>query len=442
MSPRPSESAAPEPQPAGLEAVKPSGPSRRRWPVAIIALILVIAIAAVGSYVRSGAKAQQSAIAAIKTVKAVRGPLQRTLRVTGSIVARDFSNIVVPLAQAPETRDLVLISLATNGAAIKEGEVIAQLETQAVKDHLDDVEAMVRQTELDLKRLRAYQQSRREAMEQDIRAAKANWDKVQQDMKSAAVKSEIDREKLKLLLEEAELNYSQTKSELAMLDDRQQAELRISELAQEGQIRHRRRHQVDLEHFSIRAPRDGQVILRTINNRNGEQNQIRVGDEVGPGMAIAKVVDLSSMQVEASVNQSEIEMVRLGQKAVIRFDAYPGLELEGKVESVGMLAASGRRVNYYVRRVPVRIAIEGKDSRVLPDLTAAADVVLGEDSDALLIPREAVQENGGKSVVMIRQGESMVAREVEIGAVSNTLASVVSGLQVGDEVAVLAPEKN
>jgi len=134
--------------------------------------------------------------------------------------------------------------------------------------------------------------------------------------------------------------------------------------------------------------------------------------------------------------------VRLGQKAVIRFDAYPGLELDGKVESVGMMAGSGRRVNYYVRRVPVRIAIDAKDPRVLPDLTAAADVILEEDYDALLIPREAVQESGGKSMVMVKQGETIVAREVEIGAVSNTLASVVSGLHVGDEVALQAPEKN
>jgi len=53
-----------------------------------------------------------------------------------------------------------------------------------------------------------------------------------------------------------------------------------------------------------------------------------------------------------------------------------------------------------------------------------------------------VQENGGKSVVLVKQGEAIVAREVGIGAVSNTLASVVSGLQAGDEVALQAPEKN
>jgi multidrug resistance efflux pump len=279
-------------------------------------------------------------------------------------------------------------------------------------------------------------------MEQEIRVAKANWDKAAEDMKAAAVRSEIQREQMRLLLEEAEVNYKQMQTELAFLDERQAAEWRIAELGQQGQIRHKNRHLVDLERFSIRSPRNGQVILRTINNRNGEQNQIRVGDEVGPGMAIAKVVDVSSMQVEGTINQTESEQVRLGQKAVIRFDAYPGLELDGKVESVGMMVTTGRRVNYFVRRVPVRIAIDGADPRVLPDLTASADVVLEEDDEALLIPREAVQESGGKSVVLVKQGEAIVPREVEIGAYSNTQVSVVSGLQEGDQVAIQPTEKN
>src|SRR5262249_11586137 len=157
---------------------------------------------------------------------------------------------------------------------------------------------------------------------------------------------------------------------------------------------------------------------------------------------IAKIVDLSSMQVEASVSQTDSELVKLGQKAVIRFDAYPGLELGGKVEAVGTMASSGRRVNYYVRRVPVRIAIEAADARVLPDLTASADVVLEEQDAALVIPREAVQESGGKSVVLVKQGESVVPREVEIGMAGNTLVSVISGLHEGEHVAVQGMERN
>ncbi len=101
-----------------------------------------------------------------------------------------------------------------------------------------------------------------------------------------------------------------------------------------------------------------------------------------------------------------------------------------------MLASSGRRSNFFVRRIPVRISIDGRDSRLIPDLTAAADVVIAEEDDGLLIPRDAVTESNGKHTVFVKQGETLTLREVELGIVSNTQASVVSGLQAGDEIAV------
>jgi multidrug efflux pump subunit AcrA (membrane-fusion protein) len=433
MSPLPNGSAAPASPRAGLEAVPPPDPRVRRWPAAVL---LIAVLGAAAWYLRPNSRTNPSPAAAVKTVAATRGVVQRTLRVTGSVEARNFSNLTVPLAQAPETgRALTIISLPANGSMVKEGDVVAEIDGQNVKDHLDDIEAQVNQSELDLRRVRATQAARREQMEQTVREAKAQLEKAQQDIRALSVKTDIQREQLKLALEEAELNFNVMQSQLTLLDERQAAEWRIAELGQESQIRHRDRHRHDLERMTMRAPRNGQLVLRSLM-RNGEQTQIRVGDEVAAGMAIAKIVDLSSMQVEASISQTECELVKLGQKAVIRFDAYPGLALDGKVEAVGTMASSGRRVNYYVRRVPVRIAIDAADTRVLPDLTASADVVLEQQDDALVIPREAVQESGGKSVVMVKQGESVAPREVELGIAGNTVVSVLSGLREGEQVAV------
>jgi HlyD family secretion protein len=427
--------AAPAPPRTDLEIVPPPGPGLARWPFIVIAIVL---IAGVGAWqLRSRAAAKRAAAPAVKTVKAMRGVLQQTLRVTGSVTARNFSNVFAPIVQAPDGdhRGLVLIHLANNGGMVKEGDLVAKIDGQSVQDHLDDVESMVLQVELDMRSLRARQDARREAMEQEVRVAKARLEKAQQDIKAAPAKTEIQREQLRLALEEAQLSYEQTQSELALLNERQAAEWRIAELGKEAQVRHRGRHRVDLDRFNIRAPRKGQVILRSIN-RNGEQTQVRVGDEVFPGMVFMKVVDLSQMQVDGYISQTDSELVRLGQKAVVRFDAYPGLILDAKVEAVGMMASSNRRVNYNVRRVPVRIALDSTDPRVIPDLTANADVVIADQDDVILIPREAVQEAGGKSVVMVKQGESVVPREVEIGGYSNTQASVTAGLQEGDQVAV------
>jgi multidrug resistance efflux pump len=378
----------------------------------------------------------KTATAAVRIVKAVRGVLQQSIRLTGAVSARNFSNILAPMMQAPDSgRGQVLVYLAPSGGFVKEGDVLAQIDGQSVKDHLDDVEATVDQAAKDLLKLRAQQQARREALEQAVRAARANWDKAKQDVLAGPVKSAIQREQIRLSLEEAKANYEEIAGELPLLDERQAAEWKLAEMGQDFQIRHRNRHRHDLDRFTVRAPRDGQVILKTIY-RHGEPAQVQLGDELAPGQPFMRVVDLSSMQVDATISESDAELVHLGQKATIRFNAYPDLVLDGRVEAVGTLAVSGRRISYFVRTIPVRISIDGSDRRVIPDLTASADVVVAEQDNSLLIPREAVQEAGGKTVVYVKDGESVVPREIEVGGYSNTQASVISGLQEGEQIAI------
>src|SRR4051812_20416504 len=117
----PSSSATPAPPRTSLEIV-PSPPERSRWPLVVIAIV-VIAAGAVWQF-RSRAAAKQAGAPTVKTVKAVRGVLQQTLRVTGSVAARNFTNVFAPIVQAPDAnnRGLVLIHLATNGGRVKEGD--------------------------------------------------------------------------------------------------------------------------------------------------------------------------------------------------------------------------------------------------------------------------------------------------------------------------------
>src|SRR5215472_10144262 len=328
-------SAAPAPQPVGPQPV-PSRQGRSRW----LYIALIPAIAAAGWFFRPRPQSD-AANNAIRTVKAIRGALLQSIRVTGSVSARNFSNILAPAMQAPDSgRGQVLVYLAPSGGFVKEGEVIAEIDGQAIKDHLDDVQATVDQSDKDLLKLRAQQQARREALEQSIRVARAGWDKAKQDVLAGPVRSAIQREQNRLAVEEAEANYREVLGELPLLDERQSAEWRIAEMNQEYQLRHRDRHRHDLERFTVRAPRDGQVILKTIY-RHGEPGQVQLGDELAPGQPFMRVVDLSSMEVEATVSEADAELVRLGQKATIRFNAYPDLVLEGRVEAVGTLAVSG-----------------------------------------------------------------------------------------------------
>ena len=84
--------------------------------------------------------------------------------------------------------------------------------------------------------------------------------------------------------------------------------------------------------------------------------------------------------------------------------------------------------------MPVRVTINSADERLIPDLSAFAEVLTEKDDNALLAPAGAIHEKGGKTYVSVKTANGFEDREVELGIVNNTHASIVSGLKEGDEV--------
>jgi multidrug efflux pump subunit AcrA (membrane-fusion protein) len=414
-------------------------PVRRRsgvlWTLAVVLGLLVAGAWWLGTRTQA---APQTTVA-IRTVKAARGTVRNSLRVTGTTRAGRFANIAAPVLNAPDTgRSLVLTFLAASGTPVNKGETVAQIDPQSIKDHLADVEANVIQAQGNIRKQEADLAIELENLRQTVRVAKANLEKARLDYSAQEIRTEIDRELLRLSLEEAEAQYNELLEDMATTEERQRIDMRLAQLELEDELRHRQRHQNDLERCTMISPMDGMAVMQTLT-RNGETAQIQLGDQVAPGQPFMRIVDLNSLQVEGLINQAESELIRIGQKATIQFDAFPGVTLNGKVTAVGAMALAGRRQSYYVRTVPVQLSIEGRDPRVIPDLSASADITLSESGEGVVIPRAAVQHADGEPVVYVKQNEGFERREVALGLASSTQVMVLSGLDSGEEVALQNP---
>ena len=86
--------------------------------------------------------------------------------------------------------------------------------------------------------------------------------------------------------------------------------------------------------------------------------------------------------------------------------------------------------------VRAKLALETVDPRVIPDLSASADVATAKPAGGLIVPLEALSGSGGKTIVYVKQGDAFVPREVEIAGTTSTHVAVVSGIQEGEEVAL------
>lgn len=183
--------------------------------------------------------------------------------------------------------------------------------------------------------------------------------------------------------------------------------------------------QETLEAATVVAPFDGTVIAVGAE----------VGDLVSSGTSIVTLADLSGLEVLASVDETDISQVQVGQQAQITFDALTGSTFRGKVLEVPLEGTLSQNVVSY----QVRLSLEGaENASLLPGMTANVTIITGQRQDVLLVPLLAVQESEDGEVVLVQDpasGQTATTR-VQVGLNDGTYVEILRGLIEGDVVVV------
>lgn len=472
----------PQPGPTVVPQRETPPPRRKGLWTALIALALVGG--GLAYYLNQQSEAAKLAakggggIIAVSTAVVGLGDVNATVRVNGTITAQNFAALLAPRIQGsrsgmnrggdnngrgaggggggaapmgggdatammmmmggPTDFTLVLLKLANPGIRIKTGDTVAEFDPTNQLQRLDDYKDSAVQQENTVKKMLANLAAVKEAHDQQVRTAKSDWDKALLDLKTKEVRSEIDAEKFRLTAEENEAKYKQLVAESALVDESQRASIRSSELNRDQSKLEMGRAEANVAKMIIKAPMDGIVVLNT-TTRNGEFGQIREGDVVAAGQPFMTIVDPSSMVLNATVNQVDAEKLRLGMKATVRIDAYPELELPGTLIGIGALAKASTFRARFVGEIPIRLKIEKMDTRVIPDLTGSAEIVLNSERNTMLIPRSAVFAENNESYVFVQGPEGWIKKKVEVGTPNYTNVAIKSGIQKGDVVALQRP---
>ncbi len=192
--------------------------------------------------------------------------------------------------------------------------------------------------------------------------------------------------------------------------------------------------QVQVEFTNIRAPFDGTVLTKDAD----------VGDVMTPfGAAagskadIVTLADMTSLDAEVDVSESNIEQVHVGQPCEISLDAVPEKRYRGVVH---MIVPTADRTK---ATVLTKVDFLDKDARVLPDMSLKVQFLkdsteVDSSGPKLTVPATAVVTKDGKKIVFLIQGDEVKETPITLGeAVGNGL-EVKSGLKDGDKV-VLSP---
>lgn len=153
------------------------------------------------------------------------------------------------------------------------------------------------------------------------------------------------------------------------------------------------------------------------------------GMHLMPGQSLYTIADLSVVWVEADVYEAEIALIKLGQRAAVTIDAYPGERLFGQTVFIYPYVAENTRT------VKVRFAFDNRRGRLKPGMYANVElhVPMGV---GLTIPADAVLDSGTRQVVFVAEGDGYFQpRDVKVGQRLGDKVQILEGLKEGEQVA-------
>jgi RND family efflux transporter MFP subunit len=185
----------------------------------------------------------------------------------------------------------------------------------------------------------------------------------------------------------------------------------------------------------VRAPFTGIVTVKA-----AQPGEIVSPLSAGGGFTrtgIGTIVDMDSLEIQVDVNENFINRVEPDQKVTAKLNAYPDWQIPGHVIAVIPTADRSKGT------VTVRIALDQKDPRILPEMGVRVSFLAGAPGvgDAkpvpgLSLPPAAVQVSGSVGVVYVVHDSTVERRAVKLGASSSNQVTVLSGLQPGERIAI------
>jgi HlyD family secretion protein len=433
--------------------------SGRKAAASLLAAVTVVASASL--YLKG------STVDAAVSAPVRRGTLAVTLTEAGILRSAESNTYRSPL----EGRETEITYLAAEGSQVHEGDLLARFDTTGLKVELGRATQAARQTEMELQAADVERQEAALALESiddgegslaldeartNLRLADAKVQRLRESHgglaplldKGYITRDELDRSAL--ALDEAEASAGIVRRKVDVLANRTQpkaqktATLQLARRQADVQnlrpkLEEARRYVAALtaaiDDCALYARRPGLVVYEQ-NFAAVPFRKIRVGDRVTPSQGLITLPDLRHMVVESSVREVDVHRVQPGQRVHVRVDAFPDLDLSGRVTRIRALAHGAADRPLEDKRFDLRVDVDTTDVNLRPDMNARVDILVAERRDVLLAPINAVFEHNGLPICYVLRRSGVETRVVATGESNDVDVEIVTGLREGDRVAL------
>ena len=430
----------------------PSANSRRKWWIAGLCAVAVLAAAFIASQ-----QMLDEAASSIPSYPVQQGEFVISLQLKGGeLEAVEAENIVAPRVRG----QLKIVELFPEGEQVAVGDLLVQFEQTDFQKRVMDAEQQVESARADMEKTRATQQAEIVKLEADVQNQEANLRLAELQVERMVFEATVQKEEAQIEAHKAKLNYQQAVEKLASQQVVNNAEVRKRQLEIERNERELDKARKELASTTIKAEKPGLVVYGKV--WKGERpEKVRIGDEIWGGVNVISLPDLSQMQVKTYVNEVEVDKLDTGQVALIKLDALPEPTFHGRIKSIASLGRE-KEGEKNVKVFDLVLAIEEEDARLKPGMTATAEIMVetippkpaakpdsvqaeasAEVAAAtplpLYIPLDAIFEKDGRALVYCLVDGQPEERAVTLGKKNEDFVIVEHGLAPDDRVALRDP---
>ncbi len=378
----------------------------------------------------------------VPTARVRRGNLTVRVYVLGELQAAKTAMLTAPSVNGT----LQIIRLLPTGSSVKSGETVIEFDPAEQEFNLEQSRSEVDEEYQDIAKAEADAAVQTAKDKVDLLKARYALRQAQLEVTKNELLSAIDAKKNLLALDEAQRALEQTEQDVKSHTASNQAGIELAREKREKARQAMERAAQNLKSMKVTSPIDGLVSVHSNPQAFGgiifsgvPMPDYREGDQVYAGSMIAQVLDPAHMEIRARVDEADRALVSPGQSVRVRLDALAGQIFTGKVKTVAGAAVQNFWSSSGVQKFDVTFELNQPDDRLRPGLTAQV-VVRGNDAhNVLLIPRQALFDENGKSVVYVRDGDGFKSQPVKVTRATESQVAI-EGAREGAEVALVNPK--
>jgi HlyD family secretion protein len=407
----------------------------RRVPRSALISVAVLALVITGAFAGVG----RGSAPDLPTAEVRKGEFVDALEIRGDI--KPLRSVV--LAAPTQAGELQIVKLAKTGTQIKAGDVVVDFDGSTLRRTMQEKQSELKQADAEIEQAIAQARITKEQNSTELMRANYNIQRAKLEVQKGDTVSRIENEKAKLSLADAEQKLKELDAKIKSDEASLAADLSNRRRKREKALFDFQRAERGLQNLQLKAPVDGMVNVlpnyRAGGPFGGGEVEFKEGDRAWAGAAVAELPDLSSIHLQARLDETDRGRLSLGEEAIIRIEAIPGKEFKAKIQRISVLARADFSSWPPQRLFDLALVLLDVDPKVRPGMSAVARIPTDRVPDVVLVPSESVFQRDGYPVVYRLDGSEFEERRVDVARRGRDLAIIKSGVEPGDKVATRRP---